>query len=118
MGKWAVTGRYTRSCLRNMVAFGNGLPMKVRRGRPGVRILACFLPVKGPWLNPIEPKWTHAKRRIVEPDATLSKQELADRVCATFDCTHESISLFPKMFLDLALVPQPRHMGRGNHMNL
>jgi transposase len=54
----------------------------------GVRLLSCFLPVKSPWLNNIEPKWVHAKRRIVEPDRTLSKQELADRVCLTLDCEH------------------------------
>lgn len=60
----------------------------VKRTGKGVRILVCFLPVKSPWLNPIEPKWTHGKRRIVEPNATLSKQDLADRICATFDCLH------------------------------
>ena len=62
---------------------------QVRRDGQGVRILVCCLPVKSPWLNPIEPKWVHAKRRIVEPDRTLSAQELADRVCATFGCDHE-----------------------------
>ena len=60
----------------------------VKRSEKGVRILSCFLPIKSPWLNPIEPKWAHGKRRIVEPDRTLSKQELADRVCATFGCVH------------------------------
>jgi transposase len=55
----------------------------------GVRILACYLPIKSPWLNPIEPKWVHGKRRVVEPNATLSAQQLADRVCATFGCVHE-----------------------------
>lgn len=60
----------------------------VKRTGKGVRILVCFLPIKSPWLNPIEPKWTHGKRRIVEPNATLSKQALADRICATFDCLH------------------------------
>lgn len=56
----------------------------------GVRVVACFLPVKSPWLNPIEPKWAHAKRRIVEPAAVLTKQTLADRVCDTFQCKHLS----------------------------
>ena len=36
-----------------------------RRGR-GVRIIACYLPIKSPWLNAIEPKWVHGKRRVVE----------------------------------------------------
>lgn len=30
------------------------------RAEGGVRIVACFLPLKSPWLNPIEPKWAHA----------------------------------------------------------
>jgi hypothetical protein len=62
---------------------------QVKRSRQGVRILVCPLPVKSPWLNPIEPKWMHGKRRVAEPDRTLTIQELADRICATFDCTHE-----------------------------
>lgn len=69
---------------------------QVRRGGQGVRILVCCLPVKSPWLNPIEPKWVHAKRRIVEPDRTLSAQELADRVCATFGCDHEEHLSIPE----------------------
>jgi DDE superfamily endonuclease len=55
----------------------------------GVRIIACFLPSKSPWLNPIEPKWAHGKRRVVEPDGLLTAHELADRVCAAFGCAHE-----------------------------
>jgi hypothetical protein len=62
---------------------------QVKRSGQGVRILVCPLPVKSPWLNPIEPKWMHGKRRVAEPDRTLTIQELADRICATFECTHE-----------------------------
>jgi transposase len=50
----------------------------------GVRIIPCFLPTKSPWLNPIEPKWVHGKRRIVEPARLLTAAELEDRVCAAF----------------------------------
>ncbi len=53
----------------------------VKRQGSGVRILVCCLPVKSPWLNPIEPKWVHSKRAIVEPARLLSAQEVADRVC-------------------------------------
>lgn len=60
----------------------------VKRSRKGVRLLVCRLPVKSPWLNPIEPKWVHGKRRIVEPHAILSRQSLADRVSAAFNCQH------------------------------
>ena len=42
----------------------------------GVRIVACFLPVKSPWLNPIEPKWAHGKKAIVEPERLLSADEV------------------------------------------
>ena len=31
----------------------------------GVRILVCRLPVKSPWLNPIEPRWLPGKRAVV-----------------------------------------------------
>jgi hypothetical protein len=47
------------------------------------------LPTKSPWLNPIEPKWVHGKRRIVEPDRTLSPDELEERVCAALTCSRE-----------------------------
>ena len=54
-----------------------------------VRIVACPLPTKSPWLNPIEPKWIHGKRRVVQADGgLLSADELAGRVCAAFDCAH------------------------------
>jgi DDE superfamily endonuclease len=59
------------------------------RAEGGVRIVACFLPVKSPWLNPIEPKWVHGKRTIVQPDLLLSAHEVADRACAYFGCPHE-----------------------------
>jgi hypothetical protein len=62
---------------------------QVKQSGQGVRILPCYLPVKSPWLNPIEPKWVHGKRAIVEPARLLSAQELADRVCAHFGCSHD-----------------------------
>ena len=52
----------------------------------GVRLIPCFLPSKSPWLNPIEPKWVHGKRRIVEPAHLLTARELEERVCAAFGC--------------------------------
>jgi len=58
-------------------------------GVPGVRIVPCPLPIKSPWLNPIEPKWVHGKRKVVEPDRLLTARELAERVCTAFDCPYE-----------------------------
>lgn len=62
---------------------------QIKRAGQGVRIIACPLPIKSPWLNPIEGRWVHAKRMIVEPARSLSAQELADRVCAVFHCQHD-----------------------------
>ena len=61
----------------------------VKQEGKGVRIVACPLPSKSPWLNPIEPKWMHGKRRIVEPARLLTADGIAERVCACFDCRHE-----------------------------
>jgi len=55
---------------------------EAKRTGQGVRIVPCYLPSKSPWLNPIEPKWVHGKRRIVEPDRLLSAAELIERVYA------------------------------------
>ncbi len=56
------------------------------RRKGGVRLVPCFLPTKSPWLNPIEPKWMHGKRRVAEPARLLTAAELEDRVCAAFAC--------------------------------
>jgi hypothetical protein len=56
------------------------------RSEGGVRIVACYLPVKAPWLNAIEPKWVHGKRAIVEPDRKLSGAEVVQRVCRYYGC--------------------------------
>jgi transposase len=61
----------------------------VKRTGTGVRLLVNQLPIKSPWLNPIEPKWVHGKRAIVEPTRLLSADELAQRICAYFACSHE-----------------------------
>jgi hypothetical protein len=40
------------------------------------RLLSHLLPVKSPWLNPIEPRWLHAKRAVCEPDSELTAPTL------------------------------------------
>jgi transposase len=55
-------------------------------GKQGVRIIPCWLPIKSPWLNRIEPPWVHGKRAIVEPARLLTAQELESRVCDYFGC--------------------------------
>ena len=42
--------------------------------KEGVRIVGCLLPKQSPWLNPIEPKWVHGKRRVAEADACQRQQ--------------------------------------------
>jgi len=69
---------------------------QVKRSGKGVRIVSCFLPIKSPWLNPIEPHWIHGKRRVVEADDLLTAQELIDRVCAHFGCSHEEHLAVPE----------------------
>lgn len=59
---------------------------RVRRTRTGCRIRVCGLPVKAPWLNPIEPKWVHGKRAIVEPDRKLTADEVRQRACDYYGC--------------------------------
>ncbi len=69
---------------------------QVKRSGQGVRLLICPLPTQSPWLNPIEPKWLHAKRRILEPHRPLSMNELAERICAAFNCAHEAHLSIPE----------------------
>jgi hypothetical protein len=56
------------------------------KAESGVRIIACGLPVKAPWLNAIEPKWVHGKRAILEPDRKLTGAEVIERVCGYYGC--------------------------------
>ena len=69
---------------------------EVRRQAKGVRIIPCYLPIKSPWLNLIEVRWVHAKRKLVEPDRLLTAQELADRVCDHFGCQHDHHLAIPE----------------------
>jgi transposase len=84
---------------------------QVKQTGQGVRLLACSLPTKSPWLNPIEPKWLHGKRKVVEPERLLTAAELADRVCAVYGCPHEPHLVAPKkapaMTEPATLVPTP-----------
>ncbi len=69
---------------------------QVKAEGTGVRIVACLLPSKSPWLNPIEPKWVHGKRAVLEPARVLTAQELADRVCAYYGCEHAAHLAVPE----------------------
>lgn len=77
---WHVSGR-----VRDWIEAHN---RRVRR-EGGVRIRVCGLPVKAPWLNPIEPKWLHGKRAIAEPDRKLTAAEIQQRVHEHYHCEPE-----------------------------
>ena len=72
----------------------------------GVRIINCYLPIKSPWLNPIEPKWAHGKRRVVEPARLLTAADLRARVCAAFDCPEEALLGLPDPLDTHLVIPE------------
>jgi hypothetical protein len=59
---------------------------RAARASGGVRVVVCRLPSNSPWLNPIEPKWVHGKRAVVEPDRKLNAAELTQRVHDYYGC--------------------------------
>ena len=63
---------------------------QVKASGQSVCILPLFLPKQSPWLNPIEPKWVHGKRVVVEPNGLLSAKQLAERICAYYHCSYEA----------------------------
>jgi hypothetical protein len=69
---------------------------QVKQTGTGVRILPFLLPTQSPWLNPIEPKWVHGKRNVVEPDGLLTAKLLAQRVGAYFGCSYEPHLVIPE----------------------
>ena len=44
----------------------------------------------------MEPRWVHAKRRVVAADGLLAGGELAQRVCDQFGCQHEPHPVIPE----------------------
>jgi len=69
---------------------------QVKDSGRGVRIVPCLLPTRSPWLNAIEPKWIHGKRKVVESERLLGAYELAERVCGVFGCDHEEHLSIPQ----------------------
>jgi transposase len=69
---------------------------KVKKEKAGVRILPLLLPSQSPWLNPIEAKWVHGKRNVVEANGLLTAKQLADRVSAYYGCTPEPYLVIPE----------------------
>jgi hypothetical protein len=61
---WDNASWHVSAAVRDWIAAHN---RGVAHGDAAVRIVACPLPIKSPWLNPSEPKWVHGKRRVAEP---------------------------------------------------
>jgi transposase len=59
---------------------------RVKAAGSGCRLLVCRLPSKSPRPNPIEPKWAHGKRAVLEPDRKLTAAELQRRLCDHYRC--------------------------------
>lgn len=69
---------------------------QVKTGEAAVRIVPCPWPSKSPWLNPIEPKWVHGKKRIVEPARRLTMGELEARVYEALGADHADHLTMPE----------------------
>ena len=83
---WDNASWHVSNQVRNWIKRSN---RQVRATGRGVRIVSCYLPIKSPWLNPIEPMWVHGKRRVAEAGGLLTAYQLARRVCHTFRCQYE-----------------------------
>ena len=69
---------------------------RVKRDRQGLRLVPCLLPIKSPWLNPLEAHWVHGKRAVIEPSRLLTAGELMERVNAHFGCPHHEPLVIPQ----------------------
>jgi transposase len=69
---------------------------RVKRQRQGIRLVPCLLPIKSPWLNPVEAHWVHGKRAVVEPSRLLTASELVERVHAHFGCPQQKPLVIPQ----------------------
>jgi hypothetical protein len=90
---WDNASWYISREIRGWIASHN---RKVKDSGEGVRIISCLLPKKRPWLNSMEPKWVHGKRKVVEPDGLFTAYELADGPCGVFDCPHREYLSIPE----------------------
>lgn len=66
---------------------------RAAKRKDDVRLLTYLLPVKSPWLNPMETDWLHVNRKIAEPDGELSVAELKRRLCAHFQVELDAATL-------------------------
>lgn len=89
---WDNAAWHTSTQVRSWIRAHN---RTVKQMGGGVRLLPCSLPTHSPWLNPIEPKWIHGKRAVLEPERVLAADELEARVYAYYGCTPDSHLVIP-----------------------
>ena len=89
---WDNASWHTSKAVRTWVRAHN---RRVKASGQGARLIICPLPVKSPWLNPIEPKWVHGKRAIVAPDRKLSADEVRQRACDYYGCKPQPLLTKP-----------------------
>ena len=71
---------------REVRALGQGAQPRGQADRPWVPPSDLPAAEPSPWLNPIEPKWVHGKRAVVEPARKLTGAELKQRLCQHYQC--------------------------------
>jgi transposase len=54
---------------------------KVKQSGEGARIMSCRVPKQSPWLNAIEPKWIHGKRKVVSSPTVCWEHTSLPRGC-------------------------------------
>jgi hypothetical protein len=99
LGQQAVLLVWDRASWHGSRQVEAGLTGHNRQGKTagqGGRTLPCPLPPRSPWLNPLEPRWVHAKRQVVEPDGLLSAGAWAQRVCEQVGWHHEAHLAIPE----------------------
>lgn len=90
---WDHASWHTSQAVRSWIRLHN---QPVKTSPCGVRLVASWLPVESPWLNPIEPKGGHGQRAVSEPDRLLSAAELEARGCTYDACAAEAHLLMPQ----------------------
>ena len=90
---WDNASWHTSQAVRAWIREHN---QQVKQTGAEVRILPFLLPTQSPWLNPIEPKWVHGKRNMVEHEGLLTARQLAERARAYFSCSYEPHLLIPE----------------------
>lgn len=67
---------------QGLKAHNQATRLERKTGKVALTLVPCWLLAQSPCDSPIEPKWLHGKRAVVEPERKLPVAELTERVCA------------------------------------